>query len=98
MTHYGGGAAAAGTAAAAAAEIQALKASGAIVKIEPAEFKKILDKIEEPLVVYAEGGLFTKNYQYLMNYKGLFFFTKATEPIHLSGRTEIVAAKSIWVP
>ena len=35
----------------------AVKASGTVVRIEPAEFLKILKKIESPLIVYAEGGL-----------------------------------------
>jgi hypothetical protein len=30
----------------------------------------------DPLIVAATGGLFTKNYQFLMSYKGLTFFTK----------------------
>jgi hypothetical protein len=97
----GGAVAASGgaTAAAAAAAIaNAIKASGAIVKLDASEFKKILDKAENPLVVYAEGGFFGTNYQYLTSYKGLFFFCKTGEPIHLPGTVETVMCKKIWIP
>jgi hypothetical protein len=88
----------AGTAAAAAANLQAIKASGAIVAVEPGEFVQILERTEEPLVVCATGGFFTTNYQYLTNYKGLIFFTKASEPLVLPADSEVVVARKIWVP
>ena len=65
--------AAAGGAAAAAAIAQAIKASGAIIQLEPSEFLKILSKIESPFVVTALGGAFSKN-QYLTNYNGLHIY------------------------
>jgi hypothetical protein len=89
---------AAGGAAAAAAAVNALKASGAIVRLEPAEFEKILNLAEAPLVVTASGGLFGRSHQYLTSYKGLAFFTKSSEPIHLPGTAVVVAAKTIWIP
>ena len=49
---YAAGAAGAGAAAAAIA--QAIKASGAIVRVEPADFMTILSRSHEPLVVLAE--------------------------------------------
>lgn len=82
----------------AAAIAQANKASGAIVSVEPEDFLTLVSKMEEPLVVMAEGGLLTTNYQYLMNYKGLFFFTKSPEKLPLPFKTELVTAKSIWIP
>lgn len=92
-----GGAAAAG-AAAAAAIAQATKASGAIIKMDPAEFKKILNKAESPLVAHAVGGFWGKNYQYLTSYKGLFFFCKSKEPVVLPGTVEVVMCEKIWIP
>jgi hypothetical protein len=87
------------TAAAAAAAIaQAIKASGAIVRVEPESFTSILSKTDKPLIVLAEGGIFHKNYQYLTAYKGLIFFTKSPTPLLLSSSCEIVLAKKIWVP
>lgn len=93
-----GGAAAGGAAAAAAAVAQAIKASGAIVSLEPADFESLLSRSDEPLVVHAEGGLFTTNYQYLTAYKGLFFYTKSTEPLNLPPKAELIVAKRIWIP
>jgi hypothetical protein len=90
--------AAGGAGAAAAALIQAIKASGVIVTVEPDEFLKIASRTPEPLVVAAVGGMFTKNYQYLTSYKGLAFFTKAAEALRLPPEAEIVSAKRIWVP
>lgn len=90
-----GGAAAA---AAAAAIANAIKAHGGIIKVERDEFKKILNKAEKPLVAYAEGGLFKTNYQYLTNYRGLFFFCKTSEAIHLPGTAETIMCNRIWIP
>lgn len=89
---------AAGGAAAAAAIAQAIKASGAIVRVEPSDFMTILSKSEKPLVVIAEGGFVKKNYQYLMGYRGLVFFTKSITPLQLPSKIELIAAKKIWVP
>jgi hypothetical protein len=90
-----GGAAAA---AAAAAIAQAIKASGAIVRVEPGDFSKILSRVSKSLVVIAKGGLFKPNYQYLTAYKGLMFFTKSSIELMLPGDVEIITAKEIWIP
>lgn len=90
--------AAGGAAAAAAAIAQAIKASGVLVRMEPAEFLKVLNRVPEPLVVMATGGVFKKNYQYLVGYKGLAFFTKSTEPLQLPATVELIAARGIWIP
>ena len=90
--------AAGGAAAAAAAIAQAIKASGVLVRVEPAEFMKIARKGTDPLVVTATGGVFSKNYQYLMSYKGLAFYTKSDEPLSLPHGTELVVANKIWIP
>ncbi len=91
-----GGAAAA--AAAAAAIANAIKAHGGIIKMAPDEFKKILNKAEKPLVAFAEGGFWGKNYQYMMNYRGLFFFCKTKEALHLPGTVEVIMCKKIMIP
>ena len=83
---------------AAAAIVQANKASGVIVQVEPNEFLAILLRQHGLLVVHATGGFFTTNYQYLTSYKGLAFFTKAPAPLNLPSGTELVQAKTIWVP
>ena len=92
MTYVEGGAAAA---AAAGAIANAIKASGAIVSMEPAEFTKILSKADKPLVVMATGGVFKKNYQYLTGYKGLMFYTKSDQPLQFGGNVELIASRCI---
>ncbi len=88
----------AGAAAAAAAIAQAIKASGVLVRVSPVDFQKILRKVEQPLVIYAKGGFFTTNHQYLTSYKGFAFFTKSTTEIILPPGTEIIVANKIWIP
>ena len=95
MAYGAGGAAAAARAAAIA---RAIKASGAIVSVEPDDFLSIVSKGDKPLVVMAMGGFVKKNYQYLTSYKGLAFFTKSTVPISLPGDIELVTADKIWIP
>jgi hypothetical protein len=90
--------AAAGGAAAAAAIANAIKASGVLVRVSPADFHAILLKIDSPLVVYAQGGFFSASYQYLVSYKGFAFFTKSSEPILLPAGVETIAARKIWMP
>jgi len=93
-----GGASAGSAAAAAAAVAQAIKASGAIVSVEPSHFEAILKRSEAPLVVSAEGGVFSKKHYYLTPYKGLVFYTKTEAPLSLPHNTERITAKKIWVP
>ena len=91
-------AAAGGAAAAAAAIANAIKASGVVVRVTPADFYTILRNIERPLIIYAKGGFFSTNYQYLVSYKGFAFFTKSSEPMLLPTEIETIAAKKIWIP
>ena len=82
----------------AAAIANAIKASGVVVQVTPADFHTILSKIEKPLVLYAKGGFFSTNYQYLVSYKGFAFFTKSASPLVLPGNAETVSVKKIWIP
>lgn len=90
--------AAAAAGAAAASIAKAIKASGVLVRVTPATFKAILQKIESPLVIYAQGGFFTTNHQYLVSYKGFAFFTKSSDQIFMPPGAEIIAADKIWLP
>jgi len=83
---------------AAAAAMEAIKASGAIVRVEAGEFRKLLDQNPEGLVVHAVGGLFSREHKYLMGHKGLVFYTSSAEPIELPNRFQVVEAKKIWIP
>jgi hypothetical protein len=81
-----------------AAIAEAAKASGAIVRIQPDEFRRMLQKATEPLVVVREGGMFSTHYEYLMGYKGLVFFAKSKEQIGLPSGASVVKATRIWLP
>ncbi|HEX2253865.1 MAG TPA: hypothetical protein VHQ65_11410 [Thermoanaerobaculia bacterium] len=89
---------AAGAAALAAAIAQAVKASGVLVRVEPEDFRLLLERNHGGLVVTATGGFLGGRHDYLMSYKGLAFFTRSKEPIELGGDVEVVAAQKIWIP
>jgi hypothetical protein len=76
----------------------AIKASGAIVQVEPHDFDAILRRSESPLVVRSEGGFFSRKYHYMTSYKGLIFYTKTPTPLPLWPKVELVAARKIWIP
>jgi hypothetical protein len=86
------------SAAHAAAVAQAIKASGVLVRVQPEEFLRIVNRQEGPLVVMAPAGFLQRGLRYLTSYKGLAFFTKSPEPLPLPGRAEVIEAEAIWVP
>ncbi|HEX6732594.1 MAG TPA: hypothetical protein VF074_21425 [Pyrinomonadaceae bacterium] len=86
------------TAAIMAAIANAIKASGVVVRVSPEDFQKVLAKADKPLVVWSQGGFFSRNYQYLTSYKGFAFFTKSGPPLELSPKIETVVADKIWIP
>jgi len=86
------------TGGAAAAIVQAIKASGAIVHVEPPEFAAILNKVDNPLVVFSESRFISTSYHYLTAYKGLLFYTKSPTALPLRPSAELIQAKKIWIP
>jgi hypothetical protein len=91
-----GGSGAAGAAAAAIAN--AIKANGAIVQVEPAEFQKIVSKIDKPLIVVAPPGFLSKKTKYMTNYRGFFFYTQTETEPGFPSDAEFVHSKKIWIP
>ncbi len=88
-----------GGAAAAAAIAQAVKASGAIVRMEPNDFLQIVGRAESPLVVTAVSRVFGRTrYKYLTSYRGLVFYTRSPSQLPLPAAAQQVHAKAIWVP
>jgi hypothetical protein len=85
-------------AAAAAAIANAIKASGAIVRVENKDFKSILQRTPKPLVVVAGRGFFSLYNKYLTSYKGLIFYTKSRDPLNLPGDIELVNCSRIFIP
>ena len=91
----------AGAAAAAAAAIaNAIKASGAIVEVDPEVFVAILarNRGNHPLVVMAEGGVIKANYRYLAACRGFIFYTRSANALMLPGYVDIITARKIWTP
>lgn len=88
----------AGASVAIAAMINAIRAIGVIVKVEPPVFLGIVQKQDEPLIVHAPYGVFGGRHAYLVSHKGLAFFTQSREELRLPGNAEIVNAKSIYIP
>lgn len=84
--------------AAAAAIAHAIKASGAVVNMEPEDFLAIVNRCDKPLVVIAQGGFLDRGIRYMVGYKGLMFHTKSKTELMLPGKAEIVHAKTIWIP
>jgi len=81
-----------------AAMVNALRASGVIVRVRPEDFLAILRRVEETLVVASQGGVLRKRYQYLMSYKGLAFYAQSPTPLMLPRTVETVLAEKIWIP
>ena len=85
-------------AAIAAAIANAIKASGAIVRVRPEDFANIFRRVEKPLVIYNKGGFLTTKHQYLISYKGFVFYTKTADEIDFPKSVEVIIAESIWIP
>ncbi|MDB4894929.1 MAG: hypothetical protein JWN15_1191 [Firmicutes bacterium] len=88
----------AGAGGAAAGMMQAVKASGILVTVEPNDFLWIVQQSEAPLVVRAPGGWFQKTYQYLTAYKGLAFYTLTDSELALPEGSQLIAARKLWMP
>ena len=86
------------TTAAAAAMANAVKASGAIIRLDPEEFSKVLSRTTEPLIVISPSGFKKRKTQYLLSWKGFVFHCISTEQMSFPKGAEIIAAKKIWIP
>jgi hypothetical protein len=87
-----------GATAAAAYAMEAIKASGVLLRVGANSFDEILRKSDSPLVVTSEGWLFGKKYHYLTSYKGFCFYARSPQPLQLPARAEVVNAAKIWMP
>jgi hypothetical protein len=90
--------AAGGAAAHAAAVAQAIKASGACVRVSPDDFQRLLARAGDVVVIHAVGWAFGTQHKYLFGYKGLVFFTKSREPVFVPSGVETLEAERIWIP
>ncbi len=84
--------------AAANAAARALKASGAIIKLESDEFAKILLRTTDPLIVISPTGFKKRKTRYLLSWKGFVFYCETKEQMPLPSGAETVLADKIWIP
>jgi len=84
--------------AAAAAVAQAIKASGAIVRIYPQDFLAMLSKNIGGVVVQSRGGILSPKFQYITSYKGPIFYTESQTMLQLPNGIELITADKIWIP
>ena len=76
-----------------------IKATGAIVHVDPGVLLELIQKSENPLVVVAKKPKwFSTSYAYLTNYKGMFFYTVSQDELMFSESCEMIQVKKIWVP
>ena len=89
----------AGAAAAAAAVINAIKAMGVVVRVEPQDFLRIVQAVPDALVVHCAQSFLGTRHHYLVSYKGFAFYTKTRgDELRLPPSVEIISARRIWVP
>ena len=77
---------------------RAVKAIGVFVRVEPADFVRILNRQPESVVIHASGGLFRRLHHYTTSYKGFAFLVTCSEPLPLDRRVELFEAKALWTP
>jgi hypothetical protein len=78
--------------------INAVKACGTLVRVEPEVFLSILAREEDPLVVHSEGGFFSSTHKYLASHRGLAFHCKSPQALPLPEGVVLVEAKKISIP
>lgn len=93
-----GAAVGASTAAIVATIANAIKACGTLVRVEPQEFLKIIEKQEQPLIVRTTAGVFSHSIKYLTSYKGLAFHCKSQSELNLPAKAELINAKKLSIP
>lgn len=81
----------------AVAVFNAIKATGAIVQVDPDTLTQLVGSTDGPLVITARGGFMNRRFKYVTHYRGFLVYTSSPDPLPL-GNAEFVAAKRIWVP
>jgi len=72
--------------------------SGAVIQLVPAQFARVLARIDEPIVVVANSGWPKKGQKYLTSFKGFVFCTSSDEPLILPDNVEVIEARKIKLP
>ena len=82
----------------AAAIANAIKASGAIVRLKEEDFIKMISRADNPVILVAKGGFMKKEFDYLSAYKGFILYVRTKKELNLPGDSEIISAQQIWIP
>jgi hypothetical protein len=91
--------AAASAAAAAQAIASAIKASGAIVEIEPRDFEQLVRRVPDTIVLHQEpAGMFSRDHRYTTSLGGFIFVARTREAIFEPGQIRAIPVKKIWFP
>jgi hypothetical protein len=77
---------------------QAVKATAGLLRVDAADFQSIVDRVENPIVVIAQGRFFSRSTRYLTSYRGFILYTQSREPLHIPARAEVLTASSLWLP
>jgi hypothetical protein len=80
-----------------AAMIQAIRAAGAIVRVEARDFERIVRNAREALVIRAPPSAFSRKYHY-MSYRGFVFYTRTREQLQFASGVEVIEAKTVYAP
>ena len=79
--------------------LQAMKASGVVIRLDPESFLTLLRRTERPLIVVVPpSGILSKQFQYLTSYRGFAFYTRSRDELPLPRGAELIVAESIWIP
>lgn len=78
--------------------LNAIRAFGVVVRMEPAEWLALVGRQERPLVVVSFGGVFRKRMRYLTTYRGLAFYTESAEDLTLPTTVERIDAAKLVLP
>jgi hypothetical protein len=78
-----------------------VQANGSIIYVSPNIFLDILQKTNEPILIYSYSTqMFNKKHMYLTEYRNMHFYTDSKEPIDIpeSIKPELFIADHMWVP
>jgi hypothetical protein len=81
-----------------AAMIQAIRASGAIVRVEARDFDRIVRSAGDALVIRARPSAFSRKYHYMTSYRGFIFYTRTREQLQFASSVEVIEAKTVYAP
>ncbi|MBX2966803.1 MAG: hypothetical protein KF845_11700 [Cyclobacteriaceae bacterium] len=76
----------------------AQRMTGAFIKIEEADFRKILNENKGLLVIQSKTGVISKSHLYLTSYKGFVLYAKSKQPIHIPEGHEVIQVANVSLP